>query len=522
MKFMKRRAFLQHTSRAAALPLLLNGMNVSALTRSALFDAINPESDKVLVLVQLNGGNDGLNMLVPVDQYDGLVAVRENLVLPEGSLLALTDTAAFHPRMKGMRNLYLEGQLGVVQGVGYPNQNRSHFRSTDIWTSGSPAGEVWTTGWLGRHMDGLYPGFPEGYPNDDHPDPFAIVMGASLVSHTCQGTAANYSLALVDPFSLGNILEGEGDVVPDTPYGDELQFIRTAIAQTNAYSEVVAAAAEMGTNLGAYPENNRLAQQLRNVALLINGGLQTKVYIVQLGGFDTHANQIVATDTTTGEHAELLETLSEAVAAFQADLVAMGVDDRVLGMTFSEFGRRIRSNDSLGTDHGTAAPLILFGSCVAPQILGDNPEIDAEVSLSEGVPMQYDFRDVYGSVLMDWFEVEEDTVRMLLHDDFVHLPILNDCSLVNGSSSLVEPELDVAVFPNPFREQIMARFQCGREWVKVSLFDALGSEIRTVLNRRLPAGQHDVYVEGHGLSAGIYFVRVQVGQRVKTVRVVRS
>ncbi|MCB0638597.1 MAG: DUF1501 domain-containing protein [Lewinella sp.] len=519
---MKRRNFLQHTTQAVALPFLLNGFQVSALTRSHLFRSLNPENDRVLVLVQLNGGNDGLNMVVPIDQYDGIMAVRENIALPENSVLPLTDTTALHPRMQGMQQLYQDGLLGVIQSVGYPNQNRSHFRSTDIWTSGSPADEVWPSGWLGRYMDGLYPGYPEGYPNTEYPDPFAIVMGSSLVSQTCQGTAANYCLALEDPFNLGSILEGEGGSVPDTPYGDELQFIRTAIAQTNAYSEVVAAAAEAGANLGDYPEDNRLAQQLRNVALLIAGGLQTKIYVVTLGGFDTHANQITATDTTTGDHANLLGILSDAVAAFQHDLNALGLQERVLGMTFSEFGRRIRSNDSFGTDHGTAAPLILFGNCVEPQVLGESPEIDVEVDIQEGVPMQYDFRDVYGSILTDWFEVEEETVRALLHEGFVHLPILRDCSLVNSIRPIIVPELEVQVYPNPFREQVMARFISEREAVRVSLFDALGSEIRTVLNRRLPAGQHDVYIEGHGLPGGVYYVRVQAGQRVKTLRVVKA
>ena len=207
---MKRRTFLQHTSRAVAIPVVLNGMDLAALPKSPLFNAIDPEDDRVLVLLQLNGGNDGLNMLIPTDQYDNLVQVRQNIMLPEDSLLSISDTHAFHPRMPGLQNMYNDGLLGIVQSAGYPNQNRSHFRSTDIWTSGSPANENWSNGWLGRHMDGLYPGFPEGYPNEDYPHPFAITLGSSIVSNTCQGQAANYSLALSDPFSLSPVMEGEG------------------------------------------------------------------------------------------------------------------------------------------------------------------------------------------------------------------------------------------------------------------------------------------------------------------------
>lgn len=519
---MKRRTFLKHSSQAVALPVVLNGVNLAAFTESALINAVNPDSDRVLVLIQLNGGNDGLNTLVPIDQYDNLMQVRSNIMIPENNLIPLTDTLALHPNMEGVQQLYDQGLLGIVQSAGYPNQNRSHFRSTDIWTSASPAEENWTTGWLGRYMDGLYPGFPEGYPNDDHPHPFAITMGSTIVSQTCQGSAANYSLALEDPFSLSAVMEGEGNEVPDTPYGNELQFIRTTIAQTNAYAEVVTAAAELGSNAVDYPDDNRFAQQLRNVALLIAGGLQTKIYVVTLGGFDTHADQIVAGDTTIGEHATLLNTLSQAMASFQADLEALGVKERVLSMTFSEFGRRIRSNDSLGTDHGTAAPLMLFGNCVNPQILGENPEISPDVSVSEGVPMQYDFRDIYGSVLQDWFEVEEDTVRTLLHEDYTYLPVLLNCNVVNSIDEIAEQlPLQLEAFPNPMRNQFTLQFECEQEWVRIALFNDLGSEVKVIANRNLPAGRHRISVETQGLPSGPYFIRLQTADRVRTLRIVK-
>ncbi len=520
---MKRRKFLKHTSRAISIPVLLNGVDLAAIPQSSLFSAIDNESDRVLVLLQLNGGNDGLSMLVPTDQYENLLQVRENIMLPEDSLLPITDTAAFHPQMVGLQNMYNDGLLGLVQGAGYPNQNRSHFRSTDIWTSASAADETWSSGWLGRHLDGLHPTFPEGYPNDDCPHPFAITMGSSIVSNTCQGVAANYSLALEDPFSLSAVMEGEGGEIPDTPYGDELQFIRTSIAQTNAYAEVVTAAADLGANTVDYPEDNRFARQLKNVALLISGGLQTKIYVVSLGGFDTHAEQALPTDTTNGAHAELLSSLSEAMSIFQADLMGLGVDNRVLSMTFSEFGRRIRSNDSLGTDHGTAAPLMLFGSCVNGQVLGENPEISADVGIQEGVPMQYDFRDIYGSVLMDWFSVEEDTVRELLYQEFTHLPILADCSSVvsTGSEPALTADISLEVFPNPAKNWLTIRFECEAEWARIALFDGLGSEIRTIANRQFPTGRHDIRVDLSQLPAGAYFARLQMTGRAKTMRFVK-
>lgn len=518
---MKRRKFLQTAGAAMTVPVLLNGMKLSAMPKSTLFNSMN-ESDRVLVLIRLNGGNDGLNMVIPRDQYDGIAAVRSNIMIPESSVLSLTDEVGLHPIMTGVHNLYNDGRLAVMQAVGYPNQNRSHFRSTDIWTSGSPAEETWTTGWMGRYFQSLYPDYPQGYPNDTYPDPFAITMGRT-VSETCQGTASNFSLTLNDPFNLAPLTEGEPGTLPDTPYGEELAFLRIAITQSNAYGETITGAANLGSNMVDYPEGNDLANQLKNVALLIGGGLQTKVYIVSLGGFDTHANQVDAGDTAVGDHAQLLQTLSDAMAAFQADLVAQGLDERVFSMTFSEFGRRIRSNESLGTDHGTAAPMLLFGSCVNPLIFGDNPEITADIDNSEGLPMQHDFRDIYGSVLMDWFGVSETEVRDLLYEDFTYLPVLIGCSVnATGPDLTKTMELQLNCFPNPCRNNLNVTFEALDEWGRLSIFDAIGSERMTIFSKKLATGTHTVNVDMHNLPAGVYFCRLQLGSHQKTRRIIKS
>ena len=517
---MKRRSFLKHTGQALALPVLLNGFPVSAISRSSLFGNMNSNSDRVLVLIQLNGGNDGLNMVVPVDQYDGLANVRGNILLPQSSLLSLTDTTALHPSMAGVRSLYEQGKLGIVQAVSYPNQDRSHFRSTDIWTSGSPANEYWRTGWLGRYMDSQYANYPEGYPNAEHPHPFAITMG-TVVTETCQGTAANFSIALNNPFTLSQILEGEPGSIPNTPYGQELQFLRTAISQTNAYGEVITEAANMGGNTATYPESN-LANQLKNVALLIAGGLQTRVYVVNIGGFDTHANQVQQGNATLGEHAELLRILSEAMAAFQADLQARGLEQRVVSMTFSEFGRRIRSNDSLGTDHGTAAPLLMFGSCVNPVILGESPEISAAATIDEGVAMQHDFRDLYGSVLMDWFDVPEQDVRSMLYEDFTHLPVIRNCTTVAATDLQVDIEADIRLYPNPCRDWTRLQFDSRNETVRISLLNAMGAEIRVLSAQRFAEGSHELSIDTSQLAAGAYFVRLQLAGRAYTRRLLKQ
>ena len=512
---MKRRSFLRNAS-VLSLPLMLGGSKLAALAQPRLAAAVN-DDDRILVLLQLNGGNDGLNTLIPLDQYSGLAATRSNLLIPESSVLAVSDTAGFHPAMTGVRELYDAGKVSVIQGVGYAGQNRSHFRSTDIWNTGSASDTVETQGWLGRHLDVRFPGYPNAYPTVDNPDPFAIVMGTA-VSETCQGSAANFSIALNDIDNVGQLPNFGGTENDGTPYGDELAWLRQTIEQSNQYAAGIQDAAGAGSNLATYPEDNELAARLRDVARLISGGLTTKIYIVELGGFDTHANQTVENDPTAGEHAVLLRTLSDAVAAFQADLAALGLEERVLGMTYSEFGRRIRSNASQGTDHGDAAPLFLFGGCVSGGITGENPEIDPAVGIDEGVPYQYDFRNVYGSVLMDWFGVEDATVRNLLLDEFEYVPVLAACRTTSATDFSPLRSAALTVAPNPSRGQFTVGFRSDAERVRVVLFDGMGRQVRTLTDRTLAAGDHRLTVNTSGLPAGAYFVHLTMAGGVRATR----
>ena len=520
---MKRRSFLRKSAAASTLPILIGGFPIHTFGKNArvhqLFNMAE-ETDRVLVLVQLNGGNDGLNMLIPLDQYSRLKAVRPKILPPENKLHKLQDDLAFHHNMEGMQQLYYDHKLAVIQSVGYPNPNFSHFRSTDIWTSASPATEVWDTGWLGRFLEEEYPGYPEDYPNADQPDPPAITIG-SIVSTTCQGEAANLCMAITDPDSFTQLLEGGVDVAPNTPYGHELTFLRLTMQQTNDYLEVIQSAASKATNLSdKYPEagENRLADELRIVSRLIAGGLKTRVYIVNLGGFDTHANQVSANDILTGNHANLLARVSEAIEAFQDDLKQMKLEDRVVGMTFSEFGRRIKGNDSFGTDHGSAAPMMVFGTNVNGQIFGDNPDIPGNVSPGDSLPMQFDFRSIYGSVLMDWFNVPEQTVKDLLFEDFQHVPVIKI-----GGYFPQEGYLALAQnYPNPFTETTRIRFQIEKKGrVQIRIFDASGRSIAVITDQDFEAGEHELEVDRSGLAAGTYYYRMQYQdtQKVKLMQV---
>ncbi|MEZ4887084.1 MAG: DUF1501 domain-containing protein [Chitinophagales bacterium] len=526
---MKRRQFLKNTiTTAVATPLFLNGQAVSALS-SPILEAIlkNADNDKILILIQLNGGNDGLNMVIPLDQYSNLMAARGNIALPENEVYKLTNETGLHPIMEGFHQLYEEEKLAVVQSVGYPNPNFSHFRATDIWTTGSAADQFLATGWLGRYFNLNHPNYPSDYPNETTPDPLAISIG-SIVSNTCQGPVANFSMAIKTLEEFNQLLTEGGGEIPDTPYGHELEFLRLTMLQTNQYLETIQQAAENGSNLSPlYLDENRLAQQLKIVAQLISGGLQTKVYVVNLGGFDTHASQVEEEDTTVGVHADLLWLLSDAIAAFQDDLKRMDLEDRVVGMTFSEFGRRIQSNGSFGTDHGAAAPMMVFGTQVNSQVFGDNPEIPAEIDVKDSVPMQFDFRSVYGSILMDWFGITEDEVKSILFEDFQYIPILKSTATAIDNPDYVSGTSTIQFhnnYPNPFTSNTTIVFSTAKAGVvTVSLFNAMGQLEKVLTSEFFAAGDHELTLSSKGLHNGTYYCRLQGNgeQRVKMIYCVK-
>ncbi len=517
---MKRRDFLRSSS-AFSLPILVNGMGISAVAKSALFNHLSVDNDKILVLIYMGGGNDGLNTLIPLDKYDVLANVRPDIILPESSLLNIDGDNAFHGSMTGFQELYNDDKLGIVQGVAYPNQNRSHFRSTDVWNTGSDSETYLKTGWFGRYLEHNHPQYPDGYPNEDNPDPLAMTIDYSL-SETCQGTVANFSLALVDPSVAGTVPESiVGDYGSDC-YGDEYKYILDSIEQSNLYSERVMETYEKGTNLSTkYPEDNRMAQQLKTVARMISGGSKTKIYILNQGGYDTHADQVVDGDHTTGAHANLLKTLSDAICAFQDDISQLGYGEQVLGMTYSEFGRRIRSNVSLGSDHGTAAPLFLFGECVARGTLGSNPDFDESVDVQAGLEMQYDYRSIYASVLIDWFEMEPDVVGELLFEDYQYLPILKNCSAPVNTNMTEEDFASLDIFPNPNSGHAQVKLNLQEDHYTLKIYSILGSEVKHIFSKRLSTGEHVFNIDLHDLPNAQYILRISGSHYSKTKRFVK-
>lgn len=498
---MKRRSFLKNGALASlSLPFVQNGFSMQAIAKH-LFDVPKSAEDKVLILIRMNGGNDGLNMVFPRDQYAELVVQRSNILVPENQILPLTAAVGLHPKMTGMQTLFNEGKLSVIQNVGYPEPNRSHFRSMDIWTTGALDINQ-TSGWLGRYFDSAYPNFPDAYPNVDYPDPFAISMG-SEVSTTCQGLMGNFSHAVSDPFNASNLLLTS--VTNDgTYYGGQIEYISTLINQTNEYGQQISSAASAGNSLSnLYDPLNPLAVQLKYIAQMISGGLKTKVYILNVNGFDTHDAQVDQNDVKEGVHANLLKRISDAVRAFQHDLQLLGLEQRVAGLTFSEFGRQIASNGSMGTDHGDAAPILLFGACVSNGVVGANPQIPNQVNNQEGLPMEIDFRDIYASLLKDWFEVDLQVIQSLFEQNITYYNLLQGCTSSLDENSVVQQQ-PALVYPNPSLGQHHLKFHSRNEFVEVFLIDQSGKVLQKSFEGQLNEGQQILSLELNMLKAGLY------------------
>ena len=410
------------------LPALIPGISLRAMT-TPIFRPIREEANgHVLVLIQLNGGNDGLNTVIPLQYYEAYHSARANIAIPEDKVLRLEgfDGTGLNPAMPELQQLFNAGKLTIIQGVSYPQPNFSHFRATDIWLTGADAGQVLPTGWAGRYLDREYPHFPQDYPNTQMPDPLAIQVG-SLVSPALQGPGLTMGMAISNPTSFYDLIGDNAAPVSESRAGDQLAYIREMSVKTDQYAGVIKKAAQKVTKQSdKYPATgkNPLADQLKIVARLVAGGLQTRIYLVSMGGFDTHAKQTDGTDTTTGVHAKLLGKLSEAINVFQDDLSYLQVSNRVVGMTFSEFGRRIQSNASGGTDHGAAAPVFVFGDGVRPGIVGDNPVWPSKLTVNDNLAMQYDFRAIYSTFLEKWFRANQAASEAVLLKNYAALPLI--------------------------------------------------------------------------------------------------
>lgn len=415
-----RRDFLKQGALFVAL-----GMTAPTfLARTALAVEAGPEQSdglqtvagtkgrNVLVVVQLGGGNDGLNTVVPYGD-DRYYRARPNLAIPRTAVLPLENDLGLAPGLAALRPLYDGGRLGILQGIGYPNPSRSHFRSMEIWQTGSPT-TYERTGWLGRYLDANCCG-------EDDPVR-AVNIGGSLAGSLWTDHTLVPSIANVEgyrfPTNPSYPQDREHQLLAFTElYGVPAtvrphdEAIRRVGAEFHATSLKLATIAGAYRSTVAYP-NDSFARGLKQVAQILAADLGTRVAYVSLGGFDTHAYQ-------TRAHERLLTILAEGLAAFQRDLEGLGLADRVLVVCFSEFGRRVAENGNLGTDHGAAAPMLLMGAGLQPGLHGLHPDLD---DLDEGdLKHSTDFRAVYATLLRDWLGADPTAV---LGADFGVVPIL--------------------------------------------------------------------------------------------------
>lgn len=510
---MNRRNFIQYATAGVMTPVALGGYSARAYGQSQFLNALGSvadANDRVLVLIQLNGGNDGLNMVLPLDQMSVYNNIRSNIAIQESKALKLTNTlvTALHPAMTGMRDLFNEGKVSIVHSVSYPSSSQSHFRASDIWFTGASSNQTLTTGWMGRYLDSEFPGYPASFPNTTNPDPLAIQINY-ITSTALLGPTQSMAIAIQNPDTFATLVGDKVAIDPgttaDTLAGRSISFIRQQQITSVQYAGQIKTAAGKGKNQVVYPTSNGLADQLKIVARLIHGGLRTKVYYVSIGGFDTHATQTDATDTSIGAHATLLKQVSDGVKAFMDDLKLMGLDKRVAGMTFSEFGRRAGSNSARGTDHGQAAPLFVFaGEGIKTQFVGKNPNLsDLE---NNTIKMQTDFRQVYSALLTDWLGESTTTAGTVLQKSYDPAPMFRQIV-----AATEDPFVTFRMYPNPAVNEVTLESELfGPGGVQsLRVVDAAGRQLGLPVERlsnqayrlsvrELPMGQYVVAVEANG------------------------
>ena len=560
----------------AAIPFTLGGVPMKLMADNALTRmAAQSSNDRVLIILQMLGGNDGLNTIIPVKDYDLYYSRRANIAIPSKNssrkMIMLDNTLAsdaqvgLHPDMIGMKDLYDRGRVAIVQGVSYKNNNGSHFRGRDINFMGGSFNDYFSSGWVGRYLEQEFAPqvYPNDFPNPDMLDPLAIEMGSevSLIFH--QANNIPISVSINDPAgfaALVNGLEGFQDqgidprgyppaALVNSPYGKELNWILGLEKKSKDYAERLYEVYQKSSpSTVTYPEKypynapagslqNGLTPQLQLIARLLDGGgagqgVKTKVFLVKVGGFDTHASQVENYDPTMGVHAALMYHISAAMQAFQADLLARGLESRVLTVTTSEFGRRIHSNGSYGTDHGTGGPVYIFGHGVKPGMIGKVPDLT-----QDNVDMQYDYRQVYANLLKDWMLVNESTINNdIFFKNFLngpkeegtgsydYLPLAQQ--VISGvNESFVNARFgQLNCYPNPAKDSVTISFLMNNtNQVQVDLLDSRGNVVSNVLNEQRAEGKHEVQTSVAELSAGLYFYQLKTGfvKETKKLMVVR-
>ncbi|MBK8699079.1 MAG: DUF1501 domain-containing protein [Saprospiraceae bacterium] len=503
----RRRDFLQTAGLfTAGMAATLNGVPVYAMGNVfQMAPLASLETDRVLVLIQLRGGNDGLNMVI--DRFNPeYYKIRPTIAVTESNLWALDEKNGMPNRMIDLQPLWEEDKMKVIHNVGYPHPNYSHFRSSDIWASASDTDEYLNTGWIGRYIDYDMPAFLDAQPTV--PPAMQIGVQTDLVF---QGAEANLALAISSPQEFYKLavsgqlysLENLGM----TPKDIELFYVRQVANSAFRYSQSISDAYNKGRNEVNYPTSN-LAQQLAIVSRLIKGRLGTKVYMVYIDGFDTHAEQ-------NNRHPNLLNNMASAVRAFYDDLARQDMDGKVLGMTFSEFGRTIYENGSTGTDHGTSAPMLLFSKGLGKDVVGNAPDLINTDQYGDPV-FSTDFRDVYGTVLGSWFGMPKEVTDFIIGKEPMIIPGLVPEKKPPVGSEEFGALLGHRISPSK-ADTVEIRYAVNQGGPMImELLDKTGQVIRTFWKDAVDKGSHtlEVDLKQYAIKPGQYSYRMKVGGKI--------
>lgn len=548
------------------VPFLLDGISFRSMSYAAPLQRLAAmcPNENVLVILQLHGGNDGINTLIPYSDYDKYYNARPNIAIPENgtrklihldSTLASEQQIGLHPSMTGVKALYDQAKVNIVQGVSYENHNGSHFRSRDIMFMGCGAGEYVGSGWVGRYLKEFYKplSYPQDFPNTDMLDPLALEFGndVSLVFH--QGDNISTSISIRDPqnfFDLVDSLPGFDDIegvdprgIPPTgldgsPYSKELNWILSLEQKTDQYDDRMLETYKEGLKYDqgiTYPTtypfkapkerlNNPITGPLKIIANLLSGGSKTKVFLVKIGGFDTHAQQVDSGDRTMGNHAALLYHISEAMKSFQDDLQSRGLENRVLTVTTSEFGRRVYSNGSYGTDHGVGAPVMIFGKGVNPGVVGNNPDLD-----KDNVEMQYDYRQLYASILKDWMCVDPELVDNEFGVFFGEyqgrgstLPVISQDPV--GIRDFIYKRFRMnSCYPNPAVHTTTISYYINTSGlVEINLLNTNGQKVKELMKENRNMGENELVVDLRNIPPGFYYYEIKAGMLNDTKKLIIS
>lgn len=508
-----RRSFIQNLGLTSGAGFVLGSYSLSAMNSPALLSTLagGGDDDRILVMIRLKGGNDGLNTIIPLFDYGTYQRNRPSIQIPRSEIIDLNGEHGIPNSMQSIARLWNDGAMKVINTVGYDNHNLSHFNSSDIWNAANPDIDLDLdkSGWLGRYILNNDPDYLENLP--DTPAAIKISSGSNIAFNNPDriDLAVNFNTPerLLSIAETGNVYDTT-NLPDDCYYGEQIGYIRSIMNVTYNYAPQISSAYSLGSNDVNYSNGNELARQLSIVARLIKGNLGTRLYMVTLDGFDTHENQ-------NQNHPRLMRNLSEAVSAFYDDLASADMDNKVLSSTFSEFGRRIKENSG-GTDHGTAAPVMMFGPCLDGNgIFGDNPDMD-DIDTNGNLKHSVDFRSIYSTILECWLGLKAEKVDNILGAPFERLDIGMDCISISSEEIPISQNVGHRAILNPNGSTTIEYTLQRPDHVEVHIYSIMGQKLATIHTGYQLSGKHEALFINRmaGVSMAPLVYRIKVGRDV--------